>query len=299
MVLLVHGNMQLALLKCNNLHLAQLHQCSLDLFTLNRNRQHLVSLKISSLHLTHLVHGNQVTVLLKCNNLGMVHLIRLRLWEVHLSHHSNSLALLMVYLGIAKWGISMIDLDLLRVSQNLAFVHNNQGARLVLKGNGIMFTHEQPNVVASQGQPVAGKFESESRSGGSYGQPRNGHSHHQTGSKGHCSSIKEAYSFWSSVRKISFRKKTESVSRIVNWPDGNCEPEDTEMSEPPIEVPSATGQRFHSLNEERNLRQNRKTPQEPEFKDQLKAFDYAEARKNVSFGEPKAARRKDDTCQGN
>ncbi|GJM84718.1 hypothetical protein PR202_ga00415 [Eleusine coracana subsp. coracana] len=68
-----------------------------------------------------------------------------------------------------------------------------------------------------------------------------------------------------------------------NHKDGNCEPEDTEMSEPPPEVPTATGQRFHSLNEERNLQQNRNTPQEPEFKDQLKAFEYTEARKNVSF----------------
>ncbi|GJM84630.1 hypothetical protein PR202_ga00318 [Eleusine coracana subsp. coracana] len=93
---------------------------------------------------------------------------------------------------------------------------------------------------------------------------------------------------------IQLDTETDDPQVPENHKDGNCEPEDTEMSEPPLEVPSATGERFHSLNEERNLQQNRKTPPEPEFKDQLKAFDYAEARKNVSFGEPKAARRKDD-----
>jgi exosome complex exonuclease RRP6 len=77
--------------------------------------------------------------------------------------------------------------------------------------------------------------------------------------------------------------------------DRKCEPEDTEMSETAPEVSSATEQQFHSLNDERNLKQNHKRPQEPEFNDQLKTFDYAEARKNVSFGEPKAGRRKDNT----
>jgi exosome complex exonuclease RRP6 len=77
--------------------------------------------------------------------------------------------------------------------------------------------------------------------------------------------------------------------------DGKCEPEDTEMSEPASEVSSATEEQFHSLNDERNLKQNHKRHQEPEFNDQLKAFDYAEARNNVSFGEPKAGRRKDNT----
>ncbi|XP_062200590.1 protein RRP6-like 2 [Phragmites australis] len=75
--------------------------------------------------------------------------------------------------------------------------------------------------------------------------------------------------------------------------DGHCEPEDTEMSEPPSDVPSGIQHQFRSLNEERNLKQNHKTPQEPEFNEQLKAFDYAEARKSISFGEPKAERRKD------
>ncbi|KAK3163334.1 hypothetical protein QOZ80_1AG0002250 [Eleusine coracana subsp. coracana] len=59
--------------------------------------------------------------------------------------------------------------------------HNQASFGVPHGQNNNRFTHEQPNVVASQGQPVAGKFESESRSGGSYGQPRNGHSHHQTG----------------------------------------------------------------------------------------------------------------------
>ncbi|TVU30605.1 hypothetical protein EJB05_22235 [Eragrostis curvula] len=77
--------------------------------------------------------------------------------------------------------------------------------------------------------------------------------------------------------------------------DGQRESGDTEMSEPPSEVPSASEKRFHSLNEERNLQQNCKIPQEPEFNDKLKAFDYAEARKNVSFGVPKAERRRDNT----
>ncbi|KAL6643196.1 hypothetical protein ACP70R_021377 [Stipagrostis hirtigluma subsp. patula] len=75
----------------------------------------------------------------------------------------------------------------------------------------------------------------------------------------------------------------------------HCTPEDVDMSDPASDLPSGTEQPFRSLNEERNLQQDCKTPQEPEFNFQLKAFDYAEARKSISFGEPKAERKKDDT----
>lgn len=37
---------------------------------------------------------------------------------------------------------------------------------------------------------------------------------HCAGSKGHSSSIEEVYSFWSSVRTTSFRKKAEYFSRV-------------------------------------------------------------------------------------
>jgi exosome complex exonuclease RRP6 len=73
-----------------------------------------------------------------------------------------------------------------------------------------------------------------------------------------------------------------------------CEPEGAEQSSSPSEFSSGNEQRFQSLNEGRNLQQNQKAPEEPEFNDQLKAFDYAEARKNISFGEVKADRRKDN-----
>jgi exosome complex exonuclease RRP6 len=86
-----------------------------------------------------------------------------------------------------------------------------------------------------------------------------------------------------------------------NFPENNnadgqrqCEPEGTELSSPPSELSSGIEQHFQSLNEGRNLQQNQKAPEEPEFNDQLKAFDYAEARKNISFGEVRADRRKDN-----
>lgn len=73
----------------------------------------------------------------------------------------------------------------------------------------------------------------------------------------------------------------------------HCEPEDTDMSRSPPELSSGIEQRFQSINERRNIQQN-KAPQEPEFNHQLKAFDYAEARKNITFGEVKAKRSRDD-----
>ncbi|KAL6842391.1 hypothetical protein ACP4OV_027818 [Aristida adscensionis] len=76
--------------------------------------------------------------------------------------------------------------------------------------------------------------------------------------------------------------------------DEHCAPKDAERSNPASDLHSGSELPFQSLNEERNLPLNRRTPQEPEFNFQLKAFDYAEARKNISFGEPKAERRKDD-----
>uniref|UniRef100_A0A0E0M7Z1 HRDC domain-containing protein n=1 Tax=Oryza punctata TaxID=4537 RepID=A0A0E0M7Z1_ORYPU len=76
---------------------------------------------------------------------------------------------------------------------------------------------------------------------------------------------------------------------------GHPEPDDTEMSSSPPEHSSAVGEhRFQSLNESRNLQQNHKSHQEPEFNHQLKPFDYAEARKNITFGERKAERIKDN-----
>lgn len=74
----------------------------------------------------------------------------------------------------------------------------------------------------------------------------------------------------------------------------HCEPEDTEMSSSPRELSSGNEQRFRSINESRNVQQNHKALEEPEFHDQLKPFDYAEARKNISFGEVKSERRKDN-----
>uniref|UniRef100_A0ACD5TP73 Uncharacterized protein n=1 Tax=Avena sativa TaxID=4498 RepID=A0ACD5TP73_AVESA len=73
-----------------------------------------------------------------------------------------------------------------------------------------------------------------------------------------------------------------------------CEPEDAELASSPSELSSGIEQRFRSLDESRNPQQNQKAPEEPEFNDQLKAFDYAEARKTISFREMKADRRKDD-----
>ncbi|RLN18231.1 protein RRP6-like 2 [Panicum miliaceum] len=79
-----------------------------------------------------------------------------------------------------------------------------------------------------------------------------------------------------------------------NDDDEHQEPKDMEMSKSPSDVPSDTEQRFRSLNEERNVQQNQWTPQEPEFRFPLVPFDYAEARKNLVSGEPKAERKKDD-----
>ena len=76
--------------------------------------------------------------------------------------------------------------------------------------------------------------------------------------------------------------------------DEHEEPKDMEMSKSPSDVPSDTEQRFRSLNEERNVQQNQRAPQEPEFRFPLVPFDYAEARKNLVSGEPKAERKKDD-----
>uniref|UniRef100_A0ACD5TJW2 Uncharacterized protein n=2 Tax=Avena sativa TaxID=4498 RepID=A0ACD5TJW2_AVESA len=73
-----------------------------------------------------------------------------------------------------------------------------------------------------------------------------------------------------------------------------CEPEDAELASSPPELSSGIEQRFRSLNEIRNPQQNERAPEEPEFNDQLKAFDYAEARKNIPFGEMKADRRKNN-----
>ncbi|OEL25202.1 Protein RRP6-like 2 [Dichanthelium oligosanthes] len=74
--------------------------------------------------------------------------------------------------------------------------------------------------------------------------------------------------------------------------DEHQEAEDTEMSKSPSDVPSQTEQQFRSLNEERNVQQNQNTPQEPEFRFPVVPFDYAEARKNLMAGEPKAERKK-------
>uniref|UniRef100_A0A0D9XJZ6 HRDC domain-containing protein n=1 Tax=Leersia perrieri TaxID=77586 RepID=A0A0D9XJZ6_9ORYZ len=77
---------------------------------------------------------------------------------------------------------------------------------------------------------------------------------------------------------------------------GHREPDDTDMSRSPPEHSSVGVEpRFQSLNESRNIQQNQKPHQEPEFNHQLKPFDYAEARKNVTFGEHKARRIKDNT----
>uniref|UniRef100_A0A452YAF2 Uncharacterized protein n=1 Tax=Aegilops tauschii subsp. strangulata TaxID=200361 RepID=A0A452YAF2_AEGTS len=74
-----------------------------------------------------------------------------------------------------------------------------------------------------------------------------------------------------------------------------CEdPGDTNVSSSPPELSSGIEQRFRSLNESRDLQQKHQAPEEPEFNDQLKAFDYAEARKNTSFGEVRSERRKDN-----
>ncbi|CAN6318355.1 unnamed protein product [Urochloa humidicola] len=76
--------------------------------------------------------------------------------------------------------------------------------------------------------------------------------------------------------------------------DEHQEPKDMEMSKPPSDVPSDIEQRFRSLNEERNVHQNQKTPQEPDFSFPVVPFDYAEARKNLMSGEPKSEKKKDD-----
>ncbi|EEC67022.1 hypothetical protein OsI_33743 [Oryza sativa Indica Group] len=76
---------------------------------------------------------------------------------------------------------------------------------------------------------------------------------------------------------------------------GHLVPDDMEMSRSPPEHSSAGAkQRFQSLIESRNQQQNHKPHQEPEFNHQLKPFDYAEARKNITFGERKAERIKDN-----
>ncbi|KAJ1295468.1 hypothetical protein BS78_01G226800 [Paspalum vaginatum] len=76
--------------------------------------------------------------------------------------------------------------------------------------------------------------------------------------------------------------------------DAHCETEDMEVSKSPSDDPSSTYQQFRSLNEERNVQQNQKIPLESEFIAPVVPFDYAEARKNIMFDEPKAERRKDD-----
>ncbi|KAE8794589.1 protein RRP6-like 1 [Hordeum vulgare] len=73
-----------------------------------------------------------------------------------------------------------------------------------------------------------------------------------------------------------------------------CKPGDTDVSSSPPELSSGIEQRFRPLNESRDLQQKHQAPEEPEFNDQLKAFDYAEARKNTSFGEVRSERRKDN-----
>ncbi|WVZ59072.1 hypothetical protein U9M48_009273 [Paspalum notatum var. saurae] len=76
--------------------------------------------------------------------------------------------------------------------------------------------------------------------------------------------------------------------------DAHCETEDMEVSKSPSADPYSTEQQFRSLNEERNVQQNQKIPLESEFSVPVVPFDYAEARKNIMFDEPKAGRRKDD-----
>ncbi|VAH15874.1 unnamed protein product [Triticum turgidum subsp. durum] len=73
-----------------------------------------------------------------------------------------------------------------------------------------------------------------------------------------------------------------------------CKPGDTDVCSSPPELSSGIEQRFRSLNESRDLQQKHQALEEPEFNDQLKAFDYAEARKNTSFGEVRSERRKDN-----
>ncbi|VAH15868.1 unnamed protein product [Triticum turgidum subsp. durum] len=74
----------------------------------------------------------------------------------------------------------------------------------------------------------------------------------------------------------------------------SCKPGDTDVCSSPPELSSGIEQRFRSLNESRDLQQKHQALEEPEFNDQLKAFDYAEARKNTSFGEVRSERRKDN-----
>ncbi|RCV42789.1 hypothetical protein SETIT_9G243800v2 [Setaria italica] len=76
--------------------------------------------------------------------------------------------------------------------------------------------------------------------------------------------------------------------------DEHQEPKVMEMSKSPSDAPSDTEQRFRSLNEERNVHQNQKIPQEPEFRFPVVPFDYAEARENLVCGEPKAETKKDN-----
>lgn len=73
-----------------------------------------------------------------------------------------------------------------------------------------------------------------------------------------------------------------------------CKPGDTDVSSSTPELSSGIEQRFRSLNESRDLQQKHQAPEEPEFNDQLKVFDYTEARKNTSFGEVRCERRKDN-----
>ncbi|VAH03694.1 unnamed protein product [Triticum turgidum subsp. durum] len=74
----------------------------------------------------------------------------------------------------------------------------------------------------------------------------------------------------------------------------SSEPGYTDVSSSPPEPSSGIEQRCRSLDESRDLQQKHQAPEELEFNDQLKAFDYAEARKNTSFGEVRSERRKDN-----
>lgn len=93
---------------------------------------------------------------------------------------------------------------------------------------------------------------------------------------------------------IQLDTETDDPQPAKSCNDEHQQPEDMEMSKSPSDVPSNTEQRFRSLNEEKNVHQNQKTPKEPEFSFPVVPFDYAEARKNLVFGEPKAETKKDD-----
>ncbi|KAG8091666.1 hypothetical protein GUJ93_ZPchr0012g19672 [Zizania palustris] len=96
---------------------------------------------------------------------------------------------------------------------------------------------------------------------------------------------------------IQLDTKTDDPQPPENCKDGQsyCEPADTEMSTLPAEHSfPGVDQRFKSINESRNPQQNDEPRQEPEFNHELKAFDYAEARKQITFGERKSERIKND-----